>query len=132
MPDRVEIPKQPGWDQTFKSHTGPVGREIDRRATRVLAAARGQVGIRTGQLRGNIHKEWITQPGGDVGVRVGSNVPYALLHHEGTKPHIIRARRAKLLRYINRQGQVTFARSVFHPGTRSNKYLTDNLPLAGG
>jgi hypothetical protein len=132
MADRVNVPDQPGFDLTFKSHTGPVGREIDRRASRVLQGARQQVGVRTGQLRSNLHKEWITGPSGDVGQRVGSNVPYAWLHHDGTRPHIIAARRAKLLRYVNRQGQVVFARTVFHPGTRPNKYLSDQLPLAGG
>lgn len=132
MPDRIVVPEQPGYNFVFKSHTGPVGKDIDRRASRVLQAARGQVGVRTGQLRGNLHKEWFTASGGDVGQRVGSNVPYAHLHHDGTRPHTITARRVPLLRYVNRQGQVVFARSVQHPGTRSNKYLTDNLPLAGG
>lgn len=132
MPDRIDLPRQPGWDHTFKSHSGPVGKEIDRRASRVLQAARLQVGVRTGQLRGNLQKSWITTPTGDVGIRVGSNVPYALLHHEGTRPHPIRARRVRLLRYVNSQGRVVFAREVFHPGTRRNAYLEDNLPLAGG
>ncbi len=131
MPDRVVVPEQPGYNVTFKSHTGPVGREIDRRASRVLQAARGDVGVRTGQLRGNLHKEWFTRTGGDVGIRVGSNVPYAHLHHDGTRPHVIRARRARALRYVNRQGDVVFAVSVMHPGTRPNRYLSDNLGLAG-
>jgi hypothetical protein len=132
MPDRIVVPEQPGYDATFKSHTGPVGREIDRRGSRVLQAARGDVGVRTGQLRGNLHKEWFTRPSGDVGQRVGSNVSYAHLHHDGTRPHVIAARRARLLRYVNRQGQVVFARSVMHPGTSPNRYLLDNLGLAGG
>ncbi len=132
MPDRVQVPEQPGYDFTFKSHAGPVGREIDRRASRVLQAARGDVGVRTGQLRGNLHKEWFTRTSGDVGIRVGSNVPYAHLHHDGTRPHVIRARRARALRYVNRQGAVVFAMSVMHPGTQPNRYLSENLPLAGG
>jgi phage gpG-like protein len=132
VPDRIVVPQQPGYNYVFKSHTGPVGRDIDRRGSRVLQAARGDVGVRTGQLRGNLHKEWFTRPSGDVGQRVGSNVPYAHLHHDGTRPHIIRARRVPLLRYVNRQGNVVFARSVMHPGTQPNRYLSDNLPLAGG
>ncbi len=132
MPDIIRVPVQPGYDVTFKSHTGPVGRDVDRRASRVLQAARGDVGVRTGQLRGNLHKEWFTRPNGDVGQRVGSNVPYAHLHHDGTRPHVIAARRAKALRYVNASGQVVFARSVQHPGTQPNPYLAGNLPLAGG
>ena len=132
MPSRVVVPLQPGYDATFKSHTGPVGREIDRRASRVLQGARIQVGVRTATLRTNLHKEWFTRPSGDVGQRVGSSVPYAHLHHDGTRPHIIRARRAPVLRYVNRQGQVVFAKQVWHPGTQPNRYLSDNLGLAGG
>lgn len=131
MPDRITVPEQPGYDLTFKSRTGPVGKEIDRRASRVLQAARQQVGVRTGRLRGDLGKEWITGTGGDVGIRIGSNVPYALLHHQGTRPHIIRARRARVLRYV-KDGQVHFAKQVFHPGTQRNAYLEDNLSLAGG
>jgi len=132
MPDRIQVPVQPGYNQVFKSRVGPVGREIDRRGSRVLQGARGQVGVRTDQLRRNLHKEWFTRPGGDVGMRVGSSVGHALLHHEGTRPHIIRDRRVKMLRYINKRGEVVFARQVWHPGTRPNRYLEDNLHLAGG
>jgi hypothetical protein len=130
MPDRINVPQQPGYDRTFKSHTGEVGSDIDRRGSRVLQAARRQVGVRTGTLRSNLHKEWIQEPGGDVGQRVGSNVSYSLMHHDGTRPHVIRARRATVLRYVNRRGEVVFAKQVMHPGTRPNRYLEDNLHLA--
>ncbi|MCG9060252.1 phage virion morphogenesis protein [Laribacter hongkongensis] len=45
---------------------------------------------------------------------VGTNVVYAAIHHHGgkTRPHVIRARHAKALRFGGR-----FARSVNHPGS---------------
>ena len=132
MPDRIVVPLQPGFNSVFKSHTGEVGREIDRRGTRVLQGARQQVGVRTGQLRTNLHKEWFPTATGDVGQRIGPNVPYSLMQHDGTRPHMIRARRVNMLRYTNSRGDVVFARQVFHPGTKPNRYLADNLFLAGG
>jgi hypothetical protein len=54
---------------------------------------------------------------------VGSNrTPYAPFIEYGTKPHIIRARRAKALRFMQR-GKVVFRRWVRHPGTRPYQFL---------
>lgn len=44
---------------------------------------------------------------------------------EGTKPHIIRARRAKFLRfYWPKVGAVVYRRSVNHPGTKANPFMS--------
>lgn len=40
----------------------------------------------------------------------------------GTRPHIIRARRKKALRFVQ-NGRVRFAKQVQHPGTRPTKFL---------
>jgi hypothetical protein len=70
----------------------------------------------------------MSRPQGPV-VMVGSDAaPKALIHHEGSKPHIIMPRRATMLRFVGRTGQVVFARRVNHPGTKPNRYLADNLP----
>jgi phage gpG-like protein len=128
--DRIEVPLQPGWDKEFKSRDGLVGKDLWRRAGRLLNAARRQARHRTGNLRASMHRDWITGKGGDLAVQVGSNVSYARIHHDGSRPHVIRARNAKVLRFTNRRGEVVFARSVNHPGTRPNRYLTDNLHIA--
>ncbi|MEU4584873.1 hypothetical protein AB0F92_22700 [Kitasatospora aureofaciens] len=41
---------------------------------------------------------------------------------EGTRPHIIRPRRAKALRF-EIGGRTVFAKVVHHPGTRANPFL---------
>jgi hypothetical protein len=51
---------------------------------------------------------------------------YALAHHEGTAPHVIRPKSGKMLRFVSR-GQVVYAHVVNHPGTKANKYLADAL-----
>lgn len=44
----------------------------------------------------------------------------------GSRPHVIRARRRKALRFtVN--GTVVFRRSVMHPGTRGSGFLTRSL-----
>lgn len=126
----IVVPQQPGFNDVFKSRDGIVGRDLSRRATRVQAAAISQAGLKTGALKRNLTKKWINGHGGDLAIQVGSDVPHALVHHEGSRPHVIRARNAKALRYVNSAGDVVFARGVHHPGTRANRYLTDNLPLA--
>jgi hypothetical protein len=127
MPDRINVPDQPGWDQVFAMRNSPVGRDLSNRATRVQLAAKAQAGVRTGALKRDITKNWV---GRGLTIRVGSSRPYALMHHEGTRPHIIRPRRAKALRWVNARGEVVFAQVVRHPGTHPNRYLEDNLPLA--
>jgi hypothetical protein len=127
MPDRINVPDQPGWDQVFANRNSAVGRDLSNRATRVQLAAKAQAGVRTGALKRDITKNWV---GRGLTIRVGSSRPYALMHHEGTRPHIIRPRRAKALRWVNPRGEVVFAQVVRHPGTHPNRYLEDNLQLA--
>jgi hypothetical protein len=53
---------------------------------------------------------------------VGSDVEYAQMVHDGTRPHVIRPRNAQVLRF-RVGGQVVFARVVNHPGTRAQPFL---------
>jgi hypothetical protein len=62
-------------------------------------------------------------------VQIGSALSYALMHHEGTRPHKITASKAPKLVFAKR-GALIATISVQHPGTKPNKYLSDNLPLA--
>jgi len=55
-------------------------------------------------------------------VTVYSNVDYAGFVNDGTRPHIIRPRRAKALRF-RVGGRIVYARVVNHPGTRARPFL---------
>lgn len=129
MADRIDIGGA-NFRRVFEARDGLVGRDLDRRAALVQRAAIAQSGLRTGALKADIHREWVPSRPGRLTIRIGSNVKHALVHHEGADPHVIRARNVRVLRYINKHGQVVFAQSVNHPGHRANKYLTDNLRLA--
>jgi hypothetical protein len=107
---------------------GPVGRSLARRGQRVLAAARGQVGVDTGNLKKSLKMTHERSARGQF-VRVGSKLNHALAHHQGSRPHIITPKRSQVM-VFNKGTQIIYATSVRHPGTRANRYLTDNLYLA--
>jgi hypothetical protein len=115
-------------DEMLKNPSGMVGRYIAERARRIVIAAKMQAGVKTGRLKNSIHMRHMR--GGAAGqyVMVGSNLHYALLHHEGTKPHLIVPNRSTVLRFSS-GGRVIYTHAVRHPGTRPNRYLTDNLYL---
>jgi len=106
---------------------GPVGRYLFARGRAIMAGAKNQVGVKTGRLKASIHMRQERAPFGQV-LRVGSPLSYALMHHEGTRPHIITPDRAKVLRFTS-GGRVIYTHAVKHPGTRPNRYLTDHLHL---
>ena len=119
---------KPAMDEMLKSPSGMVGRYLAERARRIVIAAKMQAGMKTGRLKNSIHMRHMR--GGPAGqyVMVGSNLHYALLHHEGTKPHLIVPNRSTVLRFSS-GGRVIYTHAVRHPGTRPNRYLTDNLYL---
>jgi len=74
--------------------------------------------IDTGTLRKSIHQGIVWGP---LYGAVGPTVNYSIFVHEGTRPHIISVRRAKVL-YSRRSGRF-FGRSVRHPGTKPNRFM---------
>lgn len=115
-------------DYLLKNRAGAVGRDLERRAMKVMWAAKAQAGLRTGALRLSIHMNHERTPIGQKFL-IGSPLSYALMHHEGTKPHVIVAKPPKMLKFVSK-GKVVYTDIVLHPGTRPNRYLTDNLVLA--
>lgn len=102
-----------------------VGRYLTIVAAKLKILAKAQAGYKTGALRNSINYR-VVHSGGGLVAFVGSDNRVAFMHHEGTRPHIIAARRAQTLRFYSR-GRIVYAKVVRHPGTRPNKYLTDNL-----
>ena len=109
-------------DRFLNSPSGEVGEYLRDKGNQIQMLAKGMVGVRTGALRSSIHLRHSRDSRGQY-VKVGSQLPYAKMHHEGTKPHMIYPQRGQFLKFSKR-GQVIYAHSVRHPGTRANKYLT--------
>lgn len=116
--------------------SGPVARHLIDRSEVARQEAKRRVGYDTGpdrdasepHLRDVIVKRFVTAANGFavlVGVW-GAQAQRALWHHEGTRPHEIRPRNARLLRFRPKASAVfVFARLVHYPGTRPNRFLTD-------
>jgi hypothetical protein len=129
MTDRVVFkPYKTQMDYLLKQPQGVVGRHLFKKAVMIREMARMQVGVKTGALSASIS---ISQERTITGqsVRIGSTLSYAYMHHEGTRPHMISGQNGGMLRYT-RGGRVVYSRAVMHPGTRPNRYLSDNLVYA--
>lgn len=124
MSDVVFIPNA-NYVKEFESPSGMVAKYLLKRGEKVKFLARRQVGVTTGRLKRSIEVIVIRDAQG-LNARIGSSLSYAYMHHEGTRPHEITPDRHTALRFSSR-GRIVYARRVFHPGTRPNKYLSDNL-----
>jgi len=119
--------REKALDRMLNSPRGEVGRYMKFKGEQIKAAAKGQAGFKTGALRTSIHMRHFRDTRGQY-IRIGSPLPYALAHHEGTKPHLITPKKRQALRFFSK-GFMVFAQLVRHPGTRPNRYLSDNLRL---
>ena len=112
----------PGKFETFiNSPRGTIGRELHRRGLIAQAMAKQQVGKRNGAMAASIYMTHTSHTRGQT-IRIGARHPKAFLHHEGTKPHIIKARNTPNLTF-RRGATIVHAPLVRHPGTRPNKFL---------
>lgn len=119
------VVNKPVWGYEFESTKGMVADHLRKVSKRLVRLAKAQVGVDTGMLKRSINYS-IVKRGKGITAVVGSQNRIAYLHHEGTSAHIIRPRRAKTLRFAYR-GRIVYTKLVHHPGTKPNKYLTDNL-----
>jgi hypothetical protein len=112
-------------DNFLNNPTGDVGDFLDKKGKEILTLAKAKVGVRTGKLRNSLHMRHMRDSRGQY-VWVGSTLDYALAHHEGTGPRTITPKSGKVLRFVSR-GQIVYAHSVQHPGTKANRYLSEAL-----
>lgn len=72
--------------ELLRSEDGAVGRYLIQQSQRVVNAARAACPVDTGNLRASITYE-IARDGasGGLSARIGTNVPYAVYVHEGTR-----------------------------------------------
>ena len=127
----AEVAKVRGADRvgrTMHAAAAELERMADATAEygKVLAgAAQGFAPVRTGRLRASIHADppRFVSPM-LVSAPVTASAPYARYVHEGTRPHVIRARRGGALRFHwDKVGREVFFASVQHPGSRANPFM---------
>lgn len=114
-------------DDYLNNPQGEVGKYLRKRGRLIVASAKRQVGVDTGRLRDSIHSIHMRDARSQY-LWIGSNEAHALMHHQGTKPHTIVPREAPILRFTS-GSRIIYSRHVEHPGTRPNRYLSDQLYL---
>jgi len=128
----------PGEPQAFANdpHEGVVY-DLRYRAFLISGLAKARVQVDTGftltTIRDEINRNVRRYPYADViagksGARRPGGGPRTVpeILDRGSRPHVIRARRRKALRFVV-NGRVVFRRSVMHPGTRGSGFLTKSL-----
>lgn len=129
-PTSIEF--DPGQPKLFVITDRDLGRNLDRRASRVQMGMRFRVRVRSGKLISSVRKH----PGVSATTQYvdilagGKGAPYVMIEHDGSRPHVIRARRRRALRIPVGGGRVIFRRQVRHPGTTGTFFMIRSLPLA--
>ena len=125
MADDFKVTLRINVDQArLESTAGPIIRRRLASITRRIAnQARVDVPVLTGNLGRSIREDDIKMAGplkAEGGVT--AHADYAAAVHEGSRPHIIRPRRAQALRF-EVGGRTVYARMVRHPGTKARPFL---------
>lgn len=121
-------------NRMLHGRTGPVVLHVANKGREAEGHARRLVGVKSGALRNTIGSRIVrSNPGYNVQVFAGGTAKtdeYVMAHHDGAKPHVIRPRRKKVLKFQS-GGQTVFARKVNHPGNRANPFLRRGAQMAG-
>jgi len=109
----------------LKTPAGPLWRTLEIRGGIALSLSRRQVGVQTGALKRSITMSHKTTFYGQE-LKIGSENKIAYLHHEGTRPHLITPKNSPQLVFMSK-GRIIRTQLVRHPGTKPNRYLSDQL-----
>jgi len=89
------------------------------------SAARAAAPVRTGELKGSIRPQEVRRTGPwRLETGVAAVAAHAVYVHEGTRPHVIRPRNARALRF-EAGGRIVFAKRANHPGQRAQPFLAE-------
>lgn len=115
----------------------PTGRNLDSVVKRVafkalVTAAEGilpdiidETPIKTGTLR---RSQIVTPHQARMTASISANTPYAHSIHEGSKPHDIVPRKAKVLAFMS-NGEMVFRKRVRHPGNKGNPWMSRTVKI---
>lgn len=135
MASRSVVFKADALNELLHSPTGTVGQHMQSLARRTtieaqsVAAEKLQRSDRPGPHYADSFKsETVGSPEGPR-MRVWNTVKHAVWIEAGTRPHIIRAKNARALRF-EIGGRVVFAKQVQHPGTRPYPFAGPGMQQA--
>lgn len=112
--------------EELNTPAGELWKWLHKRGEKAVIGAKRQVGVQTGALKRSIHMKHTGNLTGQY-LWIGSTRGHALVHHEGSKPHLITPNSPNQVLKFSRGSRVVFARQVMHPGTKPNPYLSSQL-----
>lgn len=102
-----------------------IARKVRRIPFRARRIADGMTPVDTGRLRQG-HSEIMRASGSSYEVGLRNVVEYATAVHDGTGPHVIVPKRAKVLAFTV-GGKKVFTKKVNHPGSKGTPFFTDPM-----
>lgn len=117
---------KPVLNYQLNNTKGMLGRYMHELGTKIVIDAKKQVGVKTGALRDSIHMRHLGNYTGQY-LWIGSKKSYAYAHHEGTKPHAIVAKGPGSVLVFRSGSKIIRATHTMHPGTKPNRFLSDQL-----
>lgn len=112
---------------------GASRRELEIAARQVMNRAKILAPVDTGRLRASIRIESRRTLTLRSVYTIGSDVSYAVMVHDGTRPHKIRPKRPGGVLRFRVGGRIVYAKEVNHPGTRARPFLDRAVrEIAGG
>lgn len=122
----VKFRKYPVAFKEFRqSPNQDIGRYIYSLGLELYYLAKADVPKRTGHLAQSIDVNY-SRGRVDPSVTIAAKARYAYYVHEGTLPHVIRAKTGRSLRFVY-NGRVVYARKVNHPGAMPDRFLSRHL-----
>lgn len=100
-----------------------------RLRTRILVVLEHEIKVETPVRSGALRRSITQHADSDSRGRVGTNLHYGVLVHDGTKPHVMVPTAKRALAWPGGQHPV---KRVQHPGTKANPFLTRGAQRARG
>jgi hypothetical protein len=116
------------WALNLELHSpsGALWKSLAVKSKMALYGARAQAGVKTGALKASIYQTHRATSYGQE-ITIGSRMSYALMHHEGTRPHYIKPKQDGGYLVFRSKARIVRTTIVLHPGTRPNPYLKAQL-----
>ena len=124
--DDIALHKYLNTTTTIEGDPSPLWWALHAKGEIAVAGAKRKVGVKTGALRKSIHMRHLGNRSGQY-LWIGSEKPYAYMHHQGTKPHPIVAKNPGGVLVFTKGTRLIRTPAVAHPGTRANWYLRAQL-----
>lgn len=115
------------YDQFLTSPSGTVGQHFQKIAAAVTREAKSVADQKLQRHTGQVSAGFRSEVSHGPRIKVWNLSPIFKYLERGTRPHIIKPKRASVLVFKARDGSLVHTRLVHHPGTRAYRILETAL-----